>query len=124
VGTAKWLSQVIQGHQSSFVTLVLALFIKKIETEKMFELLETNLEVKDIEDALPLHVKGGTIEFKNVRFSYSTQSADEDQSQKGTIWSYLSHKVFRTTWGFFHSARWKNFGNCWTGIETPLLFDA
>ena len=44
-----------------------------IDMENMFELLEEQQEVKNIENAQPLQVTEGLIEFKNVSFHYSPQ---------------------------------------------------
>ncbi|CAG5115248.1 unnamed protein product [Candidula unifasciata] len=41
-----------------------------IDMENMFELLETEIEVKDVPGAKDLVVKGGAIEFENVSFQY------------------------------------------------------
>ena len=43
-----------------------------VDTEKMFDLLDMNAEIKDPEDAVTLEVEGGAITFENVRFRYES----------------------------------------------------
>ena len=41
-----------------------------VDMEKMFDLLQTDAEIEDTEDAAPLAVTGGAIRFENVEFCY------------------------------------------------------
>lgn len=42
-----------------------------VDMEKMFEVITTSTEVSDTENAVPLHIEKGMIEFKNVSFHYA-----------------------------------------------------
>ncbi|KAI3829911.1 hypothetical protein L1987_04042 [Smallanthus sonchifolius] len=44
-----------------------------IDMKSMFQLLEEKAEIKDENDAKPLKLNGGSIEFENVHFSYLTE---------------------------------------------------
>ena len=44
-----------------------------IDMENMFELLDEDQEVKNIDDAPPLQVSKGMIEFNNVSFHYTPE---------------------------------------------------
>ncbi|XP_076926837.1 ABC transporter B family member 25, mitochondrial-like [Bidens hawaiensis] len=44
-----------------------------IDMKSMFQLLEEKAEIKDGDDAKPLKLDGGSIEFENVHFSYLTE---------------------------------------------------
>ncbi|PWA44584.1 ABC transporter of the mitochondrion 3 [Artemisia annua] len=44
-----------------------------IDMKSMFQLLEERAEIRDEEDAKPLKLSGGSIEFENVHFSYLTE---------------------------------------------------
>ncbi|MGL4575119.1 MAG: ATP-binding cassette domain-containing protein, partial [Burkholderiaceae bacterium] len=45
------------------------------DMERMFGLLDANLEVQDAPDAQPLHVRGGAVRFEHVSFSYEKERA-------------------------------------------------
>jgi ATP-binding cassette subfamily B protein len=45
------------------------------DMERMFNLLDANLEVQDAPDAQVLHVRGGAVEFDHVSFSYEKERA-------------------------------------------------
>nr|XP_043611168.1 ABC transporter B family member 25, mitochondrial-like [Erigeron canadensis] len=44
-----------------------------IDMKSMFQLLEEKAEIRDEEDAKPLELSGGSVEFENVYFSYLTE---------------------------------------------------
>ena len=64
------MAQKITHLYLSFVRMIQQSFI---DMENMFELLEENQEVKNIDEAPPLQVIKGMIEFDNVSFHYNPQ---------------------------------------------------
>ncbi|PRQ34876.1 putative cadmium-transporting ATPase [Rosa chinensis] len=44
-----------------------------VDMKSMFQLLEERAEIRDKDDAKPLHLSGGSIQFDNVHFSYLTE---------------------------------------------------
>ncbi|XP_062015432.1 ABC transporter B family member 25, mitochondrial [Rosa rugosa] len=44
-----------------------------VDMKSMFQLLEERAEIRDKDDAKPLHLSGGSIQFDNVHFSYVTE---------------------------------------------------
>ncbi|KAL6203589.1 hypothetical protein ACLB2K_027289 [Fragaria x ananassa] len=44
-----------------------------VDMKSMFQLLEERAEIRDKDDAKPLHLSGGSIQFENVHFSYLSE---------------------------------------------------
>ena len=50
-----------------------------VDVELVFELLEINEHIKEVENPIPVDVKRGEIEFRNVRFTYDKKLPPEEQ---------------------------------------------
>lgn len=61
-----------------------------VDVELVFELLEIDEKIKEVENPSPLNINGGEIEFKNVTFTYDKKVPDEE---KRIIIKNLSFKV-------------------------------
>ena len=64
-----------------------------IDVESMFNIFAENIEVKDNEDALPLNVAKGAIEFDNVCFAYDTKTDAEGNKSKQRLLKNVSFSV-------------------------------
>ena len=49
-----------------------------VDVELVFELLEINEHIKEVENPIPVDVKRGEIEFRNVRFTYDKKLPPEE----------------------------------------------
>lgn len=61
-----------------------------VDVEMVFELLEIDERIKEVEHPIPAVVKRGEIEFKNVSFTYDAKLPEEEQRM---IIKDLSFKV-------------------------------
>lgn len=50
-----------------------------VDVELVFELLEVDEEIKEIENPKPANITKGEIEFRNVRFTYDKKLKKEEQ---------------------------------------------
>jgi ABC-type multidrug transport system fused ATPase/permease subunit len=65
-----------------------------VDVEMVFELLEIDEKIKDVDNPVPpARNKGGEIEFKNVSFSYDKKTTGDEEVERRMIIENLSFKV-------------------------------